>query len=184
MGTKTLKIKSEAVNLEKEIERYLLGNADFLIKEGSKNVVQAIAHYFYDLGCRRTAEKYDELEYNRQRAEESVPADLEEAAWEYAPDLPSYNIGGGYLPPQSRNDLRTAFKDGAEWQKEQDEKEQADLFTIVALDAAQMAKEQMMKGAVEGLFQNTPFPTICLDDCKDYNFKDNQRVRIIIVKED
>lgn len=33
--------------------------------------------YFYDLGCRRTAEKYDEIEYNRQRAEESVRKNLE-----------------------------------------------------------------------------------------------------------
>lgn len=37
-----------------------------------------------------------------------------------------------------------AFLAGADWQKKQDEKEQADLFTIVALDAAQRAKEQMM----------------------------------------
>ena len=120
--------------LEKEIEQYLLGNADFLIKEGSKNVVQAIARHFYDLGCRRTAEKYDEIEYNRQKAEESVPNDLEEAAREFAKD--AY--------PDKHN-LVWMFKRGAKWQKEQDEKEQADLFTIVALDAAQRAKEQMME---------------------------------------
>ena len=29
-----------------------------------------IGKYFYELGCRRTAEKYDEIEYNRQREEE------------------------------------------------------------------------------------------------------------------
>lgn len=29
-----------------------------------------IARHFYELGCRRTAEKYDEIEYNRQRVEE------------------------------------------------------------------------------------------------------------------
>ena len=51
------------------------------------------------------------------KQEDKLPEGLEEAAWKYAPDLPSYNIGGGYLPPQSRYDLRTAFKDGAEWQK-------------------------------------------------------------------
>ena len=40
---------------------------------------EAIARHFYDLGCRRTAEKYDEIEYNRQRAEESEkPMNLEE----------------------------------------------------------------------------------------------------------
>ena len=47
-----------------------------------------------------------------------------------------------------------------------------------------LCKEQMLKEAVEGLFQNTPFPTICLDDCKNYDFKDDDKVRIIIVKED
>lgn len=31
-----------------------------------------IAQCFYDLGCRCTAERYDEIEYNRQRAEESL----------------------------------------------------------------------------------------------------------------
>ena len=39
----------------------------------------------------------------------------------------------------------------AEWQKEQDEKEQADLFTIVALDAAQRAKEQMMNDGLDAI---------------------------------
>ena len=31
-----------------------------------------IGQYFYELGCRRTAEKYDEIEYNRQREEEMM----------------------------------------------------------------------------------------------------------------
>ena len=52
------------------------------------------------------------------------------------------------------------------------------------IDFTNALKEQMLKEAVEGVFLNTPHPTICLDDCKDYNFKDNQEIRIIIVKED
>lgn len=111
-----------------------------------------------------------------------LPSNLDEAAEEYGRNtFINECMENGVCDD---HDLSDAFKAGAEWQKEQDEKEQADLFTIVALDAAQRAKEQMMKDSVEGLFWNTPFPTICLDDCKDYNFKDNQRVRIIIVKED
>ena len=39
--------------------------------------VKDLARHFYELGCTRTAEKYDEIEYNRQRAEESVCKDLE-----------------------------------------------------------------------------------------------------------
>ena len=44
--------------------------------------VEKIARHFYDIGCRRTAEKYDEIEYNRQRASGSseIPKGLEEAA--------------------------------------------------------------------------------------------------------
>ena len=52
------------------------------------------------------------------------------------------------------------------------------------IDFTNAIKEQMLKEAVEGVFLNTPYPTICLDDCKDYNFKDNQEIRIIIVRGD
>ena len=37
---------------------------------GMKDMWFSCAKYFYELGCTRTAEKYDEIEYNRQRAEE------------------------------------------------------------------------------------------------------------------
>lgn len=129
--------------LDKEIEKVLREGA--LSWNISYSDMCSIAEHFYELGCRRTAEKADEIEYNRQRAEESVPKDLEEAAetffgtlegkeaWSYGPD--HYDC----------SDVNNAFIAGAKWQKEQDEKEQADLFTIVALDAAQRAKEQMMK---------------------------------------
>lgn len=125
------------------------------------------------------------LDFIDSLPEEKPSEDVEEAAEDYAVNTASYYYEDEDDEVHSNIDeLKPAFLAGAQWQKEQDEKEQADLFTIVALDAAQRAKEQMMKEAVEGLFWNTPFPTICLDDCKDYNFKDNQRVRIIIVKED
>lgn len=127
-------------------------------------IAQCIADHWWEM--------LDDEESNRPMNSDSL-----EAAREAANEVYCYTT-------QTMDDLVGLFLAGAQWQKEQDEKEQADLFTIVALDAAQRAKEQMMKEAVEGLFWNTPFPTICLDDCKDYNFKDNQRVRIIIVKED
>ena len=50
------------------------------------------------------------------------------------------------------------------------------------IDFANAFKNKMMEDAVEGEFLYTPYPTIALDDCKDYNFKDNQKVRVIIVK--
>ena len=54
--------------LEEEIERYLPK-----IPENPYNEeLRIFARHFYDLGCRRTAEKYDEIEYNRQREEECL----------------------------------------------------------------------------------------------------------------
>lgn len=40
--------------------------------------IYPIARHFAQWGYLRAAEKYNEIEYNRQRAEESVPNDLEE----------------------------------------------------------------------------------------------------------
>ena len=69
-----------------------------------------LANHFYDLGCRQTAEKYDEIEYNRQRAEESVPKDLEEAANNYL---------DGVYGKMPHSDYHIAiFIAGAKWQKE------------------------------------------------------------------
>lgn len=86
----------------------------------------------------------------QEQPEKHVLADLEEAAWKYAPDLPSYNIGGGYLPPQSREDLRIAFKDGANLQKEQDDR----LVDIIYQQGIEKGKddmkEKMLREAVEG----------------------------------
>lgn len=46
---------------------------------------------------------------------------------------------------------------------------------------AKWDKEQMLKEAVEGEFLYTPYPTIELDDSKDYNFKDFDKVRVIVL---
>ena len=59
--------------LEREIERCLWQLSD----DPSNEELCMFARHFYELGCRRTAEKYDEIEYNRQRAEESVCDELE-----------------------------------------------------------------------------------------------------------
>ena len=79
-------------------------------------------------------------------------------------------------------------------QKEQDEEEQADLFTIVALDAAQRAREQMMKEAIHYVVQddldphgasyNIPFIRIGTTALKPKGIGVGDKVRIIIVKED
>ena len=68
--------------IEKELERYARENWEFnevLRKEVPFDVedckwcdLVAFARHFYDIGCIRTAEKYDEIEHNRQRSEQDV----------------------------------------------------------------------------------------------------------------
>lgn len=96
--------------------------------------------------------------------------------------------------PNDEN-LRVAYmlglNAGAEWQAEQDEKEQADLFTIVALDAAQRAKEQMMKMAVEGKVTERTVSgsrpeTYAITTKHFYSstLKLGDKVKVIIIKDD
>lgn len=119
-----------------------------------------------------------------------ISNDLEEAAKEYAKTLFTrpYSDTPEEVITIIEPEKFAGFIAGAKWQKEQDEKEQADLFTIVALDAAQRAKEQMMKEAVEAdvnIYRDlvagkswaefvVEMPTNNLGD----------KVRVIIVKED
>lgn len=79
---------------------------------------------------------------------------------------------------------RDAFIKGARMQKEVDDKELSEKVSAAYQLGLSDREKQMMEVAVEGEFLYTPYPTIALDDCKDYNFKDNQKVRIIIVKEE
>lgn len=77
------KVKSASEDLEEEIAgmyQALFGTDIINRKEMLYlETFNAIARHFYELGCRRTAEMYDEIEYNRQRAEETeLSEDLEE----------------------------------------------------------------------------------------------------------
>lgn len=96
--------------LEEEINRTYHDGSVADTSDLDHNSYENIARHFYELGCRRTAEKYDEIEYNRQRAEESVPKDLEEAAKEYLDKL----FGKGKHQPF----YKELFIAGAKWQKE------------------------------------------------------------------
>ena len=87
-------------------------------------------------------------------ARKTSPKDLEEVAGEYAEEhgfrIP-YDGSDNFYDDVDVKASKEGFIAGAKWQKEQDEKEQADLFTIVALDAAQRAKEQMMKEGLDAV---------------------------------
>ena len=86
-----------------------------------------------------------------------------------------------------RKNYRDGFIAGAELQKEQDEKEQADLLTIVALDAAQRAKEQIREKAVEGEIVDSGFndgTAILKAIVPDRGYDSGDKVKLIVIKED
>jgi hypothetical protein len=73
----TLESEKPEADLEKEIEISIrLLNGLHTLEDnkswykGRYEELKELARNFYELGCRCTAEKYDEIEYNRQRAEE------------------------------------------------------------------------------------------------------------------
>ena len=143
------------MNLDFEQELY---NRFGMVKDFTLGM--RIAQAFYELGCTRTAEKYDEIEYNRQRAEESVPNDLEAAARKSA--IAPFNLDVDeehlyeypYLPIAEQK-----FIEGAKWKK-----------------------EQMMKEAVEGtVYGNGKYTWVAGDIPPQFKYGD--KVRIIIVKD-
>ena len=79
-------------------------------------------------------------------------------------------------------DIADAFIAGAKWQAEHAPlPEDAVLFN----KGVEEGKRLMMEEAEEGEVILNPYPIICLDDCKNYDFKDGDKVRIIILpKED
>ena len=78
------------------------------------------------------------------------------------------------------------FKEGAQWQKDKDEKDLDDMLTVEYLRGAEWGKkdtkEQMMKEAVEGVMDNETEGIIYLKNLpKDYSL--GEKVKLIIVKE-
>lgn len=75
----------------------------------------------------------------------------------------------------------------AEWQKEQDDKETAELLTIAHLQGADQMKQQMMKGAVKGKLVDlgsgyqVQFDSELLDT---FNIKYGQKFKVIVIPED
>lgn len=94
--------------LEREIIRYkvpFLDEREYL----NEGTLDAIARHFYELGCCRTAEMYDDIEYKRQRAEEvEITNNLEEELENYAKLYPFEDAG-------SYRNLITLARHFAEW---------------------------------------------------------------------
>ena len=169
------------MNLEEEIKRFV---AEYGYERSEDILLIAIvARQFYELGCRRTAEKFDEIEYNRQRAEESVPNDLEEAAEEYLDKL----FGKGRHQPF----YKELFIAGAKWQADHTPLPED---TVLFNKGVEEGKRLMMEEAVEGTVIKTDKHTSVryksfygtdryFYGIADKQFKPGDKVLIIIVKE-
>ena len=72
------------VDLEKAYKSYIESRKDDLSGNAVTVNMKDLACHFYELGCTRTAEMYDDIEYNRQRAEEAeLSGDLDEEVKRY-----------------------------------------------------------------------------------------------------
>ena len=100
--------------MEKEIASFITqfgwGNTKHLAE---KELINCTARHFAEWGYLRAAEKYNEIEYNRQRASGSSEKPnnhegLDEAAEKYA----------NYHPACFHKPMAESFKAGAEWQKD------------------------------------------------------------------
>ena len=94
--------------LMKEVQKYYSDNFDYITSDQpTLSILTNIARHFYELGQKDAASKYDEIEYNRQRAEEEMLGKtLDEAAEKYVLE--------GHLLPEAFLVIPT-FKAGAKW---------------------------------------------------------------------
>ncbi len=181
------------VDLERELEQYARNHpAD---DSGSYRNLIRTARHFAKWGANHL-----------RNSTKMVDKDLEKAARKYTkkntcynpdPDLLRSSIKEAFIAGakwQEKRDEETiktaedhAFLAGADWQKKKDDAEQAELFTIVALDAAQRAKEQMMKGAVDGEIVDSGFDdgtAILKAIVPDRRYDSGDKVKLIVIKED
>ena len=149
--------------LEEEIERYKTDMEYLLAQEYGKGF-ETNARHFYELGRQSKPKVCEELEEEIKRFQKEV--------WDYDTTL---------------SDIARHF---AKWQKDQDDKETAELLTIAHLQGADQMREQMLQEAVEGEVNEKPFgykvirPNLKQLDTILESLSEGDKVRIIIVKED
>lgn len=154
--------------IKQEIERLKTQNETYLDKEYAEST-KWYKHGAYDT-C------FQLLNFINSLPEEPTKEDLEEAANQH-----SKQVFHGLLV----EDNITAFKAGAEWQKQKDQE------TIeLAEDHAMLAgmnrmKEEMMENAIESIVEDWcgDFPEVTIP-LNPQDFKTGDKVKIIIVKEE
>ena len=157
---------SDSKGLETEAVSYCFDNGLNI----SPRVATDFARYFYDLGCRRTAEKYDELEYNRQRASGSS-------------ETPNYlNEVADYARKQAE-ELLVVIKKYDYYSDEQIEELRTHLMAMF-LEGTGWQKEHMMKKAIEATLDNTAYPTRLWFNTYLSEYSNNDKVHVIIIKKE
>ena len=106
-------------------------------------------------------------------SENPVPNDLKEAVKNYI-----YKAADSPGDDWTTDDIRNAFIAGY---KLHEANIPLPEDTVLFNKGVAAGKRLMIEEAVEGEVILNPYPMICLDDCKDYDFKDGDEVRIIIV---
>ena len=166
--------------LEEEIDKY---REEHLF---DMPAFQQVARHFYELGCCRTAEKYDEIEYNRQREEEKSmnPERLEEELERFIESGKSVTVDDYGTYKVSYHDFKKVARHFAEWQKEQDDR----LVDIIYQQGIEKGKDEIKEKAIEGhLFRYPPFtnPLISVSGINPDAFTNGDtRVKLIIIKEE
>ena len=175
-------------DLNEEIKKFI---DEYGYERGAdKLLIAIVARHFAQWGAEHLAD-----------ARKTSPKDLEDASDEYAEKhgfrVP-YDGSDNFYDDVDVKASKEGFIAGAKWNREQMMKDGLDAVksgqsnkiekTIAGVFVdygMRRQKEQLIKEAVEGEFILNPYPTICLDDCKDYNFKEEQKVSVIILpKED
>lgn len=175
----TLKEQPVELDIRKE-----LASIEFMGVNDARDT-ETIARHFYELGCKRTAVMYDDIEYEKQRRQEQpVCWGLEEEVKRY------YSDNFAYLSSDqpTLSILTNVARHFAQWQKEQmmDEwlKDRDGCFWDGVNEGKKAMREQMLNEAVEGKvcgiygnwveseFQKTPIG------------EEGDKVKLIIIKED
>ena len=113
-GLDTLQEQEPEIDLEEAYQEFCKDypfpwSSQYVNREYIDELCLSVARHFYELGLRRAAEMYDDVEYKRQRAQDKSSDDLEEAAREYA------KIPGKVQHEWYDGGKLEGFKAGAEW---------------------------------------------------------------------
>ena len=171
--------------LEEEIKAYQ-SNRFGLVSADTRPVT--LSNYFTTENLREIARHFAKwgAEHAKIESEKPMVQDgLEEELDRFIASGKSVTVDDYGTYKVSYHDFKKVAHHFAEWQKAKDDRYVDTIYQQGIEKGKDDMKEQMMKEAYDGEFFYNPYPGIALDDCKDYDFKQREDVRVIILpKED